>query len=811
MKQFVLPLAAALLAGSAQAFEADFDGTTFNIDTVYCHVVGPGITQSKLALSAEGRAFNVYTSTMTRRADDATSKVNPVVIIGNDQCQYGESVSSMAARHNGKNDVQLLTGINGDFFITSAFANQHEWGTNILGYPNMSCVIDGKLAAPDIIDITSRENALIVTNDNWYIDATDLTYGLASADGSQRLNAFAVNYPRKDDQFIIYNSYMGESTGQTDNGREMVLRMVEGEEWHINQATRFVAVSDWTPGGNTAIPEDGIVLSAGNGFSNPWLESLKKGDEVRLEIGLSLSAHGGITPDVRYVIGGDVRILNQGEITREAIRWINTPSTRYQRSLVGFNKDRDMMIFAAVDGTGLSYYESAAMMKALGCYDALDLDGGGSTAIWSDAFGIYNKPRDGAERAIGDALFFSLSAPSDKTVTSIRFADYVVRLPQYGTYTPVIYGYNQYGQLVDTDVQGFTLSAPEALGTTDGTSLTASGSGMHALTASVGDMTATVAVTVDDSYVPSAVHSSLLIDNYHPAPINLIATSGGNSLPIAASAFQWSSDNEAVATVDENGYVSGHADGSAVITAVNGDVTITVDVMVQCPTAAIVNLLPDFDKSQWTASGSNVTVNSIAVAEQPAFALDFKIKTTRAPKITLRRKITLYSRPDAIRLVLNPGDVAVGSVTLGVAPNGAKAINATRDNIALNTDNELVFEAGDFGDITDPGIFPLTFNSMVINFDAPVGDYTLNISKAEVLYNSFTEGVTDVAIDGNEALQTVVIGNTVAINGAASALALYDLTGRKVAEAANASSIEAPAVGLYILRADNRSCKVIVR
>ena len=227
MKQLLLSAAVTLSLVQASAFEADLDGTKFNIDTVYCQVVGPGITRSQLSLTAPGRSVSVYTSTLSRSAGATPGVVEPRVIIGKDQCRTAESLTSMAARHTG-GDTQYLTGINGDFFITSSFAQNHEFGNNILGYPNMACVIDGKIAAPDMIDIVSRENALIIGSEGWWIDATDFKYRVLSNDGEIKVDATAVNYPRRDGEMVVYNSYMGSATNTAANGREIVLKMADG-------------------------------------------------------------------------------------------------------------------------------------------------------------------------------------------------------------------------------------------------------------------------------------------------------------------------------------------------------------------------------------------------------------------------------------------------------------------------------------------------------------------------------------------------------------------------------------------------------
>lgn len=805
-------LAMAGIIGSASAFQADLDGTVFEIDTIYCRVIGPGVTCSHLSLSAPGRNFSIYTSTLTRSEGAEAGMVEPRVIIGNDQCRLGESITSMAARHDAKGEYRHLSGINGDFFIVSAFAQQHEFGDAILGYPNMSCVIDRKIAAPDLIDVVSRENALIMTNDNWYIDATDITYRLLGTDGTTVVDAAGINYPRRDGELMFYNSYMGATTATSTAGRELLLRPAEGSEWVMNQPIRFVVDGSWLSGGNSPIPADGLVLSCGPDYANAFVDGLDDGDQVDLLIGLSLPDHGGITPDVVNVIGGDVRILRRGEITREAIRWINTPGSPYQRSIVGFSEDRDMMVFVAVDGSGLNYYECAALLRVLGCYDGLDMDGGGSTAIWNTNFGIYNNPRDGSLRSVGNGLFYALKAPADSEVVSIRFADHAVVLPRFGSYTPVIYGYNQYGQLVDTDIQDFTLSAPAALGEVEGHTLLASGSGMHALTATYNGMSATVAVDVDASYPIAPRYTALLIDNYRTVPVQLYADVRGEAVEVAPTAFDWTSDNEAVVTVDADGNLTGHADGTAAVTATAGDLQFTVDVTVQCPTAHTVPLSPDTDASQWRSSATGLSITSFEVGDDPDFALSFTLKSGASHRITLRRSVVLYSLPDAICLSIDAKGAPLSSITLNVTPKGQRAVSLKKE--FDSTTGIVEFAVSELVDVDDPGVYPLTFGSLVLEFEGTSGDFDMDVQAVEVVYNNFEDGVQSVTID-EQVLRPVILGSEIVLPYIADVVELRDLTGRTIQRAAAVSSISAPGSGLYVLSATKNGrmecCKLVVR
>jgi exopolysaccharide biosynthesis protein len=49
-------------------------------------------------------------------------------------------------------------------------------------------------------------------------------------------------------------------------------------------------------------------------------------------------------------------------------------------------------------------------MRALGARNALNLDGGGSSAMVVDGR-LVNRPSDGAERAVSDAIVVSPAAP----------------------------------------------------------------------------------------------------------------------------------------------------------------------------------------------------------------------------------------------------------------------------------------------------------------------------------------------------------------------------------------------------------------
>ncbi len=809
MKKILLVLAAVacLTATSTAHTKVSLQGTEFKVDTVAHYYIGPGVTQTILKFSSSDRVFPATILDMNK--DEAVNVV-PEVILGNDSCRIAETVSSMGKRHTTA-DRQVLGGSNGDFFIVSSFASVLAWGDQVLGFPNMSCMIDRKLASPDIIDIGSREKALIMAEDNWYIDSTDLLYQIMSDDEATVVNAFAANFPRRGSEMVFYNHYYGKYTSTDQSGRELTLRLVEGETWGINKNVRFQVIDSWHQGGCSAIPTDGIVISCGSSYANTFVDGLKAGDIVKMRIDCKLPNFDNVRPDIINVVGGDVRILKNNEVVKdeEVIRFINTPSSKYGRSLVGYSKDRKHMVLCTVDAgilgySGVSYYEGADLMRFLGCWDALDLDGGGSCTMWSASHGIVNTLRDGSERAVGNGIFFTLKAPADSKLTSIRFADPVMYLPMLASYTPTIYGYNQYGQLVNTDVKGFELQADKALGSVDGSSLLVTGEGTHALTAVLDGMTATIAITVDNSSPASTVADEIIVDQYHSWPIELFATVRDRKIPVSPKAYEWISDNPSAVTVDENGCVTGVANGDATITGTSlAGTTVSIKVHSQCPPAAKADIAGGAtDPATWTVSKASISTPTLsALGENGGFALDFKVTSTRSPQITATKKIQIWGLPDALEFVINPGDADVKSATLSTSiPDQTATTKTTLPAIISGQDNVITVPLGELCDISSVSSYPLSFNALRFDF-SKTGTYRIEVKSLRAVYNGYDSGVDNIVADASAAvLPMTVADGVVSLPFAADTLEVHDLTGRLVASLNNASSVHLSA-GFYLVTA----------
>jgi hypothetical protein len=117
-------------------------------------------------------------------------------------------------------------------------------------------------------------------------------------------------------------------------------------------------------------------------------------------------------PEILHAVGGFHRILQDGELTERARR----ESPRYARSAAGLSADGTTLYLLAINGgrlmnRGATEAETALILKQLGARDALNLDGGGSSALvlrFPDGLAVLNTPvhlgLPGWERAVALCL-----------------------------------------------------------------------------------------------------------------------------------------------------------------------------------------------------------------------------------------------------------------------------------------------------------------------------------------------------------------------------------------------------------------------
>lgn len=778
-------------------------GNTYTVDTLYHAPVGPGTTQT--SLHVEGAyVLNIFYTTTDLTHPNVEMRVAPA----NKNSLAGGTAVSKMAQNNTTDEVQYFAGVNADFFgyskpIGSTVINNEIWYANNNGWTG------------------------------WGIDADKKTLlgnstfsGTVTTSNGTTHNITSVNNARNENNLVIYTSKYGANSGTNDYGYEVIITPTEGT---LRFGSMEMTVAE-TPHvkGSTSIPAGSYILS-GHGTAATFVASLTQGEKITINTQMKL---GDNTIVPTQLAGGQPMILSGGQVlsTESALDHLTALNPR---TAVGYDATGTKLVLLVVDGRssasqGCVSKVLADIMREVGCTEAMNFDGGGSSALYTKVLGVRNDPSDGKERAVTNGVFAVSNAPVDNTVATLAFEDFKTALPKYGFYNPRVYAFNKYGVMISDDFEEATLSCPKELGeiVDDGKILFSNGAGSHVLTATYGDAKAEVIVTIG-SGAPAFRLDSVLVDSYTDYSMEVTATVGDKEMPIENSALTWSIEDNSIATIDDAGVIHGVKNGTTRVFGSVEDFSDTILVKVEIPTVRYQDAETNIDASTWKVSKSGVKNDALAALGSNGLAVDYTVSSARSPYIKLTKALPLWSRPDSIEFQINPGDASIKQITVQVTPSqGARATNVTiTPTLTANAVNRVAIPAGDFADATDAGIYPLTINAITLYS----GDAVNAVSHIEIphIYGVYKAVAPDAGVEGiiadkaNDALiivpNPVEAGEIVTINASADAVySIYNAAGALIAKG-NGNQITTANLntGIYIISAtDNgttRTARLVIK
>jgi len=165
--------------------------------------------------------------------------------------------------------------------------------------------------------------------------------------------------------------------------------------------------------GQFAIASDNQIVS----------QALKVGTKIRVQY-----EYVGEFEGIQSATGCGDTIIYGGELHSDAIESGNL-ATRAPRTAIGVRED-GTIVMCVIDGRqvkkgmyGLDRNELGSIMKAYGCVDAYNLDGGGSSTMvirTADGLQVLNSPSDGSERRDANCVLIVAKDPGYETsVTDI--------------------------------------------------------------------------------------------------------------------------------------------------------------------------------------------------------------------------------------------------------------------------------------------------------------------------------------------------------------------------------------------------------
>lgn len=728
MKKLLLSLFAFCFCFSSFA-NITLNGIDYTIDTLSMYPSGPGSMFYELRmLRASNGAGRLDCWLMT--VDTKNPYVTIEEVLGTGKIIGTERPSAMAARSTTDTKI-FFGGTNGDFFVTQGD----------VGLPVGLTVVNSEFAHTPSAATSRRVGG--VDEDMKGVLATNISYSFNLVTSNDTLKIHHVNYKRGENELVLYNKHNASTTLTNAYGTELQAELLPGERWQTTGDMKLKITDKQQNVGSMPLSDGKVVLS-GHGTMATALDALNIGDEVIVSMSLLFD---GQEVDMAQCIGGDTYalIVNNGQVEQSNFWNENHPRTAF-----GTSEDGTVQYFLVVDGRGASTGCTTKILGEIihyyGAYRAVNWDGGGSSCLYVRNLGQMNNGSDGYERACGNGMFAVANVPEvDSVIASIAPYMPIYSLPRYGLALPKFLGYNKYGVMIDTDVQGVKLSCAPELGEIleDGRFL-ASGEKGGTLYAKLGDITTELEVRLITS-APIAIRlDSVLCDAAHPYTIEVQGTVGNATIDLLASALTWTSLDPEVVSVDESGTIVGVKNGSAMVVGQLGDFKDSILVNVEIPTAHKM-IWDDFRVVEnWTLKGSSGFNPTLSVPEDASAPVNmlFNYKSARSPYVQFAREAPIYSRPDTIRIPMHTDAIFSKIYATVRANNAIQGINITIEpnqvgDVTLDIPVEECFG-------TDVAIYPLHFElvKMFLNTSTEVGERYVALPGIQLLYGDADE--TDV-------------------------------------------------------------------
>jgi hypothetical protein len=304
------------------------------------------------------------------------------------------------ARRNDRENHNVVAAINADFFSFTS------------GWPVNNQVANGQFvfAAP-----TQRSHLAIDIDGKPFIDKFNLSAWVKPKNGKV-YPIDAVNDTHRANSIILHTSFSDTATNFSGSGVTYLLSLA-GSTWSVGDTLKMAVTQNRVPD-LMHIAKDQAVLWIGSGpDASSALEDLKVGDTVLVYLGTQ--------PPVRHVrtmVGGVGMILSEGKPVPDSINVSEKTNmtfliARHPRTFVGFDRDSTKLFLCVVDGRqersiGMNFQEMADFLLSIGVWNAVNLDGGGSsTMVIHDK--IVNAPSDKTgERPVANTLQIVRMNPS---------------------------------------------------------------------------------------------------------------------------------------------------------------------------------------------------------------------------------------------------------------------------------------------------------------------------------------------------------------------------------------------------------------
>lgn len=363
--------------------------------------IAPGVVRYKYEISRDKK--NAQANVVTVDLNNPHIKINTVA--GGGTYTNKATVSQMADRTN------AVALVNGDFFTMQ-----------LQGVPLGASIIDGDMKSSPAV-LTDIWSFGIDENNTAFIDSTKFVGSITAPNGKSYpidgLNkTFYWYQPSKEysheSKIQMYDSFWSSKSRGDKTAGEVLL----SEDNVVEQIVYRKNI-------DMKIPKGKKILQVSGGSERFVRENIKVGDKVQINTNIEPNRNW------KMMIGGHALLLENGSIKKYTKDVTSIGGIR-ARTAVGISKDGKTVYIVSCEGrtkrsAGLSLNELSQFMLDLGAFKAMNLDGGGSTAMAVRNLGdikrtrVTNPERNAAERKVVNGLGVFNTTTNTGVISDVKF------------------------------------------------------------------------------------------------------------------------------------------------------------------------------------------------------------------------------------------------------------------------------------------------------------------------------------------------------------------------------------------------------
>ena len=507
-----------------------------------------------------------------------TPNENVVPVITNGESVYGRRTLTQMTSYLQEHGMTPIMGMNADYF---SFQTGVPMGHTITEGEILTKSEDGQ----DAIAFRKDGTAFL----SWLEIKTELKTQ------TQTIPIANINKFRLASRIYMMTDDYYSDTRASGWGIDVVIGSIEGK-LAIGQSVTGIVEDVGYHDGSVPIPEGKYVISLhadGDQELYRQLESLQVGEQVTIS-NWAVNCEEGLWETAEYATGSvGGRLIQNGELT-------GIDGTAAPRTAVGIKADGSVL-FYTIDGRQDSSYgvrltTLAKRMLELGCVEALNMDGGGSTCVngvfpGNTSSALLNSPSDGALRSVSNFFALVNTRQPDGNVAKLHL------YPYGGIY---LAGASENFTVKATDGGGYAVDPPGEISFTvdgPGSSYVGEnwvkfGTGDTSVTVTAGQAADTRSYRVVQTPDEITVYGEISGDK-----ITGLSLSAGAQAPLTARArhhyqdvsgddtcFTWrmAEGSEGLGSIDQSGtFTAGAYSGSGTIIVSAGERSVSIPVTVQ--------------------------------------------------------------------------------------------------------------------------------------------------------------------------------------------------------------------------------------